>query len=107
VAKRLENDGAKLCDFGQGFKTMSPATKEFEKRVGERKINHGGNPVMEWMISNMAITEDAAGNIKPNKQKSTEKIDGIIAMIMADARLLDSPVDGGDSVYDERGVITL
>lgn len=107
VAKRLENDGAKLCDFGQGYKSMSPATKQFEKRVGEQKINHGGNPVMEWMVSNVAIEQDAAGNIKPTKQRSTEKIDGIIAMIMADSRLLEAPADGGNSVYEERGLLTL
>lgn len=107
VAKRLENDGAKLCDFGQGYKTMSPATKQFEKRVGEKKINHGGNPVMDWMISNVAIEQDAAGNIKPNKQKSTEKIDGIITMIMADARLLEAPADNGESVYDSRGILEI
>lgn len=106
LVNRLDADGVNLKDFGQGFVSMSPATKEFEKRVMEKKINYGGNPVMEWMISNVAITEDPAGNIKPNKQKSTDKIDGVIAMIMCDARLNDKH-ESGDSKYEYEDLIVI
>lgn len=107
LTTQLKNDGANLFLFGQGYKTMSPATKEFEKLVIEKKLNHGGNPVLAWMNENMAITEDAAGNIKPDKQKSTEKIDGMIASIMAVSRLIEAPKEEGGSVYETRGIINL
>lgn len=107
LTNELKNDGANCILFGQGYKTMSPATKEFEKLIIEKKINHGGHPVLQWMNENMAITEDAAGNIKPDKQKSTEKIDGMIASIMAVARLIEAPKDDGESVYATRGILNL
>ena len=102
LTNQLKNDGANCYDFGQGYKSMSPATKEFEKLIIEKKINHGGNPVLAWMNENMAITEDAAGNIKPDKSKSTEKIDGMIASIMAVSRMIESPPAEG-SIYEKRG----
>ena len=107
LVNQLANDEAPLKEFGQGYKTMSPALKEFEKLIGEKKLNHGGHPVLEWMNGNMAVTEDAAGNIKPDKQKSTEKIDGMVAAIMCIAMLIDQPADTGKSIYEERGLLTL
>lgn len=107
LVNQLTNDEAPLVDFGQGYKTMSPATKEFEKLVIEKKLNHGGNPVLEWMNSNMAITEDAAGNIKPDKAKSTDKIDGMVAAIMCVAMLLEGREDSGKSIYDSRGILSI
>lgn len=99
LTNQLKNDSAPCFDFGQGYKSMSPALKEFEKLIIEKKINHGGNPVLEWMNGNMAITEDAAGNIKPDKSKSAEKIDGVISCIMLVSRLIEeSPKE--ESVYE-------
>lgn len=69
--------------------------------VMEGKITHGGNPVLKWMAHNVVIEQDAAGNIKCNKQKSTEKIDGIVATIMA----LDRAVRNQPNVYDTRGLL--
>jgi phage terminase large subunit-like protein len=65
---------------------MSPAAKEFEKLVIEGSLQHGGNPVLRWMAANVAIDQDAAGNIKPSKKVSTERIDGIVAAVMAVGR---------------------
>ena len=62
---------------------MSDPAKELEALVKSGKLNHGGHPVLRWMASNCMIDQDAAGNIKPNKARSTEKIDGIVALIMA------------------------
>jgi len=107
LVNKLEEEEAPIQEFGQGFKSMSPATKEFEKAVMDKKVNHGGAPVLAWMNSNMAITEDPAGNIKPNKQKSSEKIDGMIAAIMCFAGLQEMKQDSGKSVYDDRGFLTL
>jgi len=72
-----------LIDFGQGYISMSAPMKELEALILEQKMAHGGNPVLAWMCSNVHATEDPAGNIKPDKGKSIERIDGIVALIMA------------------------
>lgn len=107
LVNKLQGDDAPLKDFGQGYKSMSPALKEFEKLIMDKKINHGGNPVLQWMNSNMAITEDAAGNIKPDKAKSTEKIDGMIAAIMCLAGMIEQPKENPESIYEQRGILTI
>lgn len=88
ISQRLEDDGHVMVQFGQGFASMSPPTKAFLNLVMEKRIVHGGNPILRWMADNVVITQDAAGNIKPNKAKSTEKIDGIVAAIMALSRAM-------------------
>jgi len=85
---------------------MSPPTKELMKLTLEQKIAHGGHPVLRWNADNIHIRQDTAGNIKPDKEKSTEKIDGIVALIMA----LDRAIRCGNqtaSVYDTRGILWL
>ena len=82
LIQNLTDDGFTMIPFGQGFKDMSPPTKEFYKLLMEGKIIHGGNPVMRWMSGNVVVDRDAAENIKPTKAKSPEKIDGIVAAIM-------------------------
>lgn len=77
-----------LVQFGQGFASMSAPTKEVEKMVLSKEIAHGGNPVLLWMISNVAIKTDPAENKKPDKEKSTERIDGAVALIMAIGRAM-------------------
>tara|TARA_R100001594_G_scaffold25922_5_gene50588 strand:- start:1396 stop:2934 length:1539 start_codon:yes stop_codon:yes gene_type:complete len=101
----LQNDGANMSPFGQGFVSMSAPTKELEKLIIGKQIIHNDNPCMNWMLSNVAIQEDAAGNIKCSKSKSKEKIDGIIAMIMALGEIMTQ--ENTDSVYDQRGLLIL
>jgi phage terminase large subunit-like protein len=72
-----------VVPFGQGFASMSPPAKELERLVLEGKLHHGGNPVTRWMADNVVVRSDPAGNIKPDKEKSHEKIDGIVAACMA------------------------
>ena len=106
MVQNLEGMGFTIVPFGQGYKDMSPPTKELMKLVLEKKIAHGGNEVLEWMVDNIYIKTDPAGNIKPDKEKSTEKIDGAIAMI----RALDRAIRHGgqqESVYNDRGIIIL
>lgn len=79
----LQNDGATLTPFGQGFASMSTPTKEFEKLILTSKVRHFGNPVLRWQVGNVQIKTDPSGNQKPDKDKSSEKIDGIVASIMA------------------------
>jgi phage terminase large subunit-like protein len=84
----LQADGFTCVPIRQGFATLSAPTKETEKDVIGGKLVHAGHPVLRWMAGNATITEDAAGNIKPDKERSTEKIDGIAALVMARDRWL-------------------
>ena len=83
MTQNLENFGFNVVLFGQGFKDMSPPTMELIKLTLEQKIAHAGHPLLRWMMDNIYIRTDPAGNIKPDKEKSTEKIDGAAATIMA------------------------
>ena len=106
MTQNLEGMGFTVVPFGQGYKDMSPPTKEFEKLLKEGRIIHGGHPVMRWMAGNVVVDTDPAGNIKPTKAKSTEKIDGIVAAIMALDRCIRNEGDHG-SIYDapDRGLL--
>jgi len=104
MTQNLEGLGFTVVPFGQGFKDMSPPTKELMKLTLEQKIAHGGHPVLRWMMDNIFIRTDPAGNIKPDKEKSTEKIDGAVATIMALDRAIRNGSNNGDSVYDKRGI---
>jgi len=88
LVQNLEAEGFTCVPFGQGYKSMSSPTKELLGLVMMQKIRHGGNPVLRWMADNVVVTTDPAANVKPDKSKSTEKIDGIVALIMALARAL-------------------
>lgn len=106
MSQNLEGMGFTVVPFGQGFKDMSPPTKELMKLVLEEKIAHGGHPVLHWMADNIFIKKDPAGNIKPDKEKSSEKIDGIVATIMALDRAIRNAGKHG-SVYEDRGILLL
>lgn len=107
MIQNLEGDGFTVVPFGQGFRDMSPPTKELMRLVLDGKIAHGGNPVLRWMMDNIHIRTDPAGNIKPDKERSTEKIDGAVATVMALDRALRGGSQTGASVYDHRGLLIL
>ncbi len=97
LVQRLMGAGFNCVPVRQGYATLSPPTKELEKDMLTRRLQHGGHPVLRWMAGNVATSEDPAGNIKPDKEKSTEKIDGIVAAIMArDRWLRKEPEESGD-----------
>ena len=106
MVQNLEELGFTVVPFGQGFKDMSPPSKELMKLTMEQKLVHGGHPVLRWMMDNIFIKTDPAGNIKPDKAKSTEKIDGAVATIMALDRAIRNQGSIG-SVYDDRGILIL
>lgn len=83
VVTTLENKGLTMVQFGQGYASMNPPMKELERLVLSGKLRHGNNPVLTWMADNVVAKMDPSGNIKPDKDKSMEKIDGIVALIMA------------------------
>lgn len=105
ISQDLDDMGFTVVAMGQGFASMSPPTKELMKLTLEKRIAHGGHPVLRWNMDNIFIRQDPAGNIKADKAKSTEKIDGAIACIMA----LDRAIRNGNadtySVYDSRGLL--
>lgn len=105
MVQNLEGMGLTMVPFGQGYKDMSPPSKELYKLMMEGKIQHGGHPVLKWMGQNVVMRQDPAGNIKPDKEKSVEKIDGIVALIMGLDRCIRHQIDEG-SVYDERGILS-
>ena len=105
MVQNLEGMGYTVVPFGQGFKDMSPPTKELMKLTLEQKIAHGGHPVLRWNMDNIFIRRDPAGNIKADKEKSTEKIDGAIATIMALDRAIRCGNTNTESVYDNRGLL--
>ena len=105
MVQTLEDDGFTMVPFGQGFKDMSPPTKELMRIVLEHKLCHGGHPVLRWNMDNAFVRTDPAGNLKLDKEKSTEKVDGAVALVMALDRAMKN--QGGDSVYNHRGLIVL
>ena len=99
----LMDDGLTMVPFGQGYRDMSPPSKEIETKIIAHSIIHNGNPVLRWNLANVIVKTDEAGNIKPDKAKSIEKIDGAVAAIMAFGRATLG--NDGSSVYDERGLL--
>jgi phage terminase large subunit-like protein len=102
---KLNDAGLTMAEIRQGFKSMSPAMKELEKLIEGRQIDHGGNPVANWMFGNMDVKQDENDNVRPIKGKKTERIDGIVALINALARAvlyINKP-----PVYEKRGMRSL
>lgn len=106
IAVQLDQDGFKVFPFGQGFQSMSAPCKEFERRLLGQEIHHDGNPVLSWCVANTATEKDAAGNIKPSKKVSTERIDGCVASIMAMGAWMATG-NTADSGYETSGIRTI
>lgn len=103
IVQSIEERGLTCVQFGQGFASMSPPMKELEKLIIGEKLAHGNHPVLTWMADNLVARVDPAGNIKPDKERSTEKIDGMVALIMGlDRALRHEP--RRRSVYEDRGL---
>jgi phage terminase large subunit-like protein len=89
IVHKLESVGVECVAFGQGYRSMSYPTKKLEEMVTNRQLKHNGNKAMRWMVSNIMIERDAADNIKINKAKSSEKVDGPVSLVMALGTMLD------------------
>ena len=94
----MEDEGLNMVRFGQGFKDMSPPTKELMRLVMREEILHDGHPVLRWNMDNVYIRIDPAGNQKIDKAKSAEKVDGAVATVMALSRAI---ANMGGSIYDD------
>lgn len=106
IVQNLMAEGLTMVQFGQGFLSMAAPTAELARLLKGGQMQHGGHPVLRWNASNVTVATDPAGNLKPDKARSTERIDGIVALIMAIGRAAHAePV--GPSVYEDRGIFVL
>jgi phage terminase large subunit-like protein len=106
MAVSLSTQGLNMTKMIQGYKTLSEPSKELERLVVSGQLEHGGHPVLAWNASNVMLREDPAGNIKPDKSKSTGRIDGVVAGIMA-IGLAITTEGPASSVYEKRGILIL
>lgn len=106
IIMNLQDEGLTMIPFGQGFKDMSPPTKQIFTLVLKNEIIHNNHPVLRWNFDNVYVEIDAAENIKPSKKHSTERIDGAVATVMALDRSIRNEGQK-TSVYDDRGILVL
>lgn len=100
-----DEDGFTMVEARQGYKSYNEPSKYFESLVAQGKLSHDGNPVLRWQVSNVAVDTDPAGNIKPNKEKSGDKIDGVASTIMGLSRAM-LHIDK-TSIYETQGLTTV
>lgn len=108
IIPKLVEEGLDMFEHRQGYKSMNQPCKVLEKMVLNREINHGGNPVMRWMISNVALSVDPAGSVKIDKAKSQEKVDGVVALVMAISAAEHFFAEtSGESIYESSDIKTI
>ncbi len=103
LATRLMGDGVNMVECRQGFQSLSEPSKDLEARIIQKKVRHANNPVLRFCVANASTDSDPAGNIKPSKKKSVERIDGVVALVMALGRVISNQV-AGPSPYESRGI---
>jgi Phage terminase-like protein, large subunit len=87
VTRLQGQDGFTCVPMRQGFASLSSPTKSLEKAILARTLRHDGHPVLRWNIGNVAVESDATGNLKISKKVSTERVDGVAALVMAIDRM--------------------
>lgn len=102
----LIQDGANCVPIAQTHAGLAPAWREVDKLILEHRLRHGGHPVLRWMAGNVEVETDAAGNQKPSKARSAERIDGMVALTMAEGRAM-AHLDPVPSAYEERGLLAV
>ena len=105
IVQALQDEGLNLVQYGQGFLSLAAPTAELERLSVSRQLWHGAHPVLRWNASNVAVRQDPAGNLKPDKERSTERIDGVSALVNALGRALLRDGTGGRSVYETQDLV--
>ncbi len=105
LVQHLTDEGLAMVPMGQGFVSMSNPTKDLMRLTLEGKIAHGGHPVLRWCMDNAIVRTDPAGNIKIDKSRATEKVDAVVALVMALDRTLSNGNSQMESVYEGRGLL--
>jgi phage terminase large subunit-like protein len=106
LAHELESKGLNVVRVPQSFLNLSTPTRMWERAISGKKLSHDGNPVLSWAMSNTVIERDASENPRPSKRRSVERIDPVVASIIAVAASLHDERQAA-SVYEERGLIWL
>ncbi len=101
-----DEDGLEMVPFRQGYNSMNEPTKQLERLVIGGMLHHGGQAVMRWAASNVSVRTDPAGNLKPDKEKSSDKIDPIVATIIAIGRAIQHGEEK-KGAYDEHDLIVM
>jgi phage terminase large subunit-like protein len=99
LSTQLQGDGLKMIEHQQGYRSMSDPTKELLKMIHAAEFHHGNNPVLAWMADNLVVSQDPAGNVKPDKSKAREKIDGIVALVMCISQASATPIASRPRCY--------
>ncbi|MFR9500658.1 MAG: terminase TerL endonuclease subunit [Rikenellaceae bacterium] len=105
VVNNLRDEGLELSPFGQGFRDLNAPSKQLETMVLSQQLEHFGNPVLRWMIANTVMQVDPAGNIKPDKSKAAQKIDGTVALIMSIGEWMTAQAEEEKNPYASRGLL--
>lgn len=105
LVTELASDGFEIVKVGQGYYSMSSPSKELERMVLGGTLRHGGDPLLRWCAGNVMVSEDPAGSIKPDKAKSSDRIDPITALVMAIGEANEDEGDG--DAYATRGFLSL
>jgi phage terminase large subunit-like protein len=107
ITTKLQDKGGEdwVVPIGQGFASMASPMKQLERLILGAKLGHGGHPILTWMAANLVATSDPAGNLKPDKMRSREKIDGMLALLMGIDRAVRE--EDGESVYEERELLVI
>jgi phage terminase large subunit-like protein len=103
MANNLQRDGLKMYEYRQTVQNMSEPMKTLEAWVKSNRLRHNNDPVLNWMVSNVVAHTDAKENIYPRREMKENKIDGVVAALMAIGEYLTTQADGG-SVYEEQGI---
>jgi len=103
ISIAMQDEGIEVTPMGQGFVSMNGPSKQLDVMIANRKFNHGGHQALAWQIGNAVVKTDPAGNIKPDKEKATEKIDGVVALVMA-IEGIPKPDENG-TVYDSEELL--
>lgn len=104
IALELEGRGYVVVQVRQGYQTLSAPTKEMLRLASAGLLRHGDNPILRWQADGAAVRQDPAGNIKLDKSKATQRIDGMVAAVTGLSRAMVADPAAGRSVYDERGM---
>ena len=104
MATQLAHEGLPMGEVRQGFRSLSEPSKKLEGLILQRKLRHGGNPLLAWSVSCACVEIDPAGNCKPSKRASTERIDPLAALVTALAGwMYGGGEQSGPSIYEEPG----
>jgi phage terminase large subunit-like protein len=107
MIQRLQGEGLEPIEYQQSFRLSNDATRHLETLVATDRLRHDGDPVLAWMFGNTTLDRDTMDNVRPSKKKSGEKIDGVIASMMAVGVLIGRDTGPTKSVYEDRGLLVL